>query len=181
MAKQGGTRRVALNLGIDLALTIGFVAAIRPFFTGLTWHEWLGLAVGVGVVAHTLLHRRWLSGVTRNLTRRCPRRTQVNWALDMALAVGFVVIIGSGLAISRIILPALGIGPLISFELVAIHRVASWATLALLGVKLALHGPEIARMVGRLGARRHTRQGQRAVRDAEALPAECEVDVDRAA
>ena len=180
MARRGNARRVALNLGVDLALTIGFVAAIRPFFTGLTWHEWLGLAVGVGVVAHTVLHRRWLAGVTRNLIRRCPRQTQVNWVLDMALALGFVVIIGSGLAISRIILPALGIGPVFSFELVAIHRVSSWVTLGLLGVKLALHARAIAHMVSHLGAGRSQR-GHRPAMHGDELPAECEIDAERAA
>ena len=180
MAKQGGRRRTALNLGVDLALTAAFLAAIRPFFTGLTWHEWLGLAVGIGLVAHAVLHRRWLAGVTRNLTRRCPRRTQACWVLDAALAVGFVVIIGSGLAISRIILPALGIGPLISFELVAIHRLSSWVTLGLLGVKLALHARGIVHMVSRLFAGR-SHGGRRTDWRDDELPAECDVEIEQAA
>lgn len=150
MAKQGNVRRPAANLALDAALAGGFLVALRPFLTGVAAHEWLGLAVGAGVIAHVALHRRWLAGVTRRLRAECPWRTRLYWALDAALGLGFVAILVSGVALSRVTLPGLAASPSDAFAWVAAHRAASYVTLALLAVKVALHGRSVAHTVGRL-------------------------------
>ncbi len=150
MGRRRNRDRAAASLALDAALVVGFLVALRPFLTGIAVHEWLGLAVGAGVAAHAALHRRWLAGVTRRLRGRCPMRTRLYWVLDTALGLGFVAILISGVAISRVTLPGLAASASDAFAWVVAHRIVSYATLGLLGAKLALHGRSLAHTMGRL-------------------------------
>jgi hypothetical protein len=35
-----------IKLLLDITLTIAYVVLMKPVFTGESWHEWLGLAIG---------------------------------------------------------------------------------------------------------------------------------------
>jgi hypothetical protein len=140
MGRRRNRDRAAASLALDAALVVGFLVALRPFLTGIAVHEWLGLAVGAGVAAHAALHRRWLAGVTRRLRGRCPMRTRLYWVLDTALGLGFVAILISGVAISRVTLPGLAASASDAFAWVVAHRHRLLRHAGSLGAKLALHG-----------------------------------------
>jgi hypothetical protein len=93
-------------------------------------------------------------GVTKKFFGKLPFRTRAYYALDAALLLSFLTIIGSGVAMSGAVLPALGLSGSTSFAWVTIHKLASMLTLVLLGVKLVLHRTWIAKAVKRLFARR---------------------------
>ena len=69
--------RTKVNLFLDLALTVAFLVSLKPFLTGLAIHEWLGLAIGAALAIHTILHWRWVSGITQKLLAKLPLKTRV--------------------------------------------------------------------------------------------------------
>ena len=143
-------KRMIGNLLSDTLIAVGFVVSMKPFVTGLTVHEWLGLAVGTGVVAHAALHYRWIVGVTKKLFGRLPARTRIYYLIDTWLLVAFLAIIGSGVAMSRAVLPQLGLQGDSSLIWVTVHNLSSTLTLALLAFKLVLHRRWIANTFRRL-------------------------------
>jgi hypothetical protein len=144
------------HLVLDVALTVGFVVSFRPSLTGLAVHEWLGLALGAGLIVHLVGHWKWVVGVTKRLAGRLPLRTRVYYLLDAALLFFFTTIIGSGVAMSGAVLPALGLNGSSSLGWVTIHKLASFLTLVLLGAKLVLHRNWIAQV-----AKRHFGPGEK--------------------
>jgi hypothetical protein len=144
----GRTRSTtARNLYLDIALTAGFIASLKPFVTGIPIHEWLGLAVGAGLVIHGLLHARWIAAITARLGTRLPLRTRACYALDALLMVSIASLIVTGLLLSEAVLPALGASVVPSLFMVQLHSVSAWVALGALAVKLALHAAWIANAV----------------------------------
>jgi hypothetical protein len=126
------------------------VLATSNGLSGLAAHEWLGLAVGTGLAVHLIWHWKWVVGATRKFLAKLPLKTRVYYALDAALLLSFLTIVGSGVAMSGAVLSALGLSGSAGLGWVAIHKLASMLALVLLAVKLALHGTWIGRVVRRL-------------------------------
>lgn len=137
----------ARNLYLDIALTVGFVASLKPFLTGIALHELLGLAVGVALIAHALLHRQWISAITCRLGCKMPLRTRVCYLLDALLMLAFGTLTITGVLISQAVLPALGLSGLPSLTLVSLHNLAAWIALGALAAKFALHADWIVSAV----------------------------------
>ena len=144
-------RRTTINLFLDLALAIAFLVLLRPILTGLAIHEWLGLALGCALIAHLLLHWRWTIGVARKWLSKLPLKTRVYTIVDASLLVAFPTIIGSGVAMSRAVLPLFGLTGSTGSAWFVLHKWSSMLTLALVGIKLVLHRKWIAAVVKKLG------------------------------
>ncbi len=154
MMLKDKTHRTRVNLYLDVVLTAAFLVSLKPFLTGMAFHEWLGLAVGAGLAVHAALHWRWIVGMTTKLFTKLPVKTRIYYALDAALLGAFATIIVTGVMMSQVVLPLLGLQGVSLFPLPLIHAWASDATLALLGLKLALHWTWITNTVKRqLGGR----------------------------
>lgn len=119
--------RSLTNLLLDIALTAGFVVSLWPSLTGLALHEWLGLAVGAGLIVHLVRHWKWVVGVTRQFLGKLPIKTRVLHTLDAMLLLSFLCIIGSGVAMSGAVLPVLGLSGGASFGWFVVHKLASSA------------------------------------------------------
>jgi len=141
--------RTRLNLYLDVVLTIAFLTSLKPFVTGMVFHEWLGLALGVGLALHAILHWRWIVGITTKLFSKLPLKARVYYALDAMLLGAFAIIIVTGILMSQAVLPLFGLQGVSLFLLPLIHEWASYVTLALLSVKLALHWTWIKNAVKR--------------------------------
>jgi len=96
---------------VDAALLALFVAVIEVPLTGLALHEWLGIALGVGMVTHLVQHAGWAGTTLKRIFGRTSLRNRLNYLMMGALFVGFTTIIVSGLLISESALPALGLQP----------------------------------------------------------------------
>jgi hypothetical protein len=68
-----------INLYLDLALVVGFLITMEEKLTGRTLHEWLGVALGVSLVVHLLLHWDWMVAITRRIFKKRPRSTRLNY------------------------------------------------------------------------------------------------------
>lgn len=137
--KRKKSNPVKVNFLVDLAIFVAFLAMLDPHSTGLTIHEWLGIAFGAAIVTHLLLHWQWLVASTRRFFGRLPRQTRLNYLLNGLLFVAMTVMIFSGLLISEEALPALGFSLQIGRSWRSLHALAADAILIIVGLHIALH------------------------------------------
>lgn len=108
-------------------------------FYGLVFHEWAGLAIGILFLLHKILNWTWIKKVTLGFLRRSPGRARINYILDVLLLAGMVLMILSGIAISRTIdFSWLKLGGTPMFWRL-MHTSSCFITLALFGIHLGLH------------------------------------------
>lgn len=141
MLKTIHFNKTKTKLCLDIALTTAYVVAMEPRFTGETWHEWLGLALGGAVIVHLLLNWKWVFNVTRRFFHKLQRQVRISYLLNLALFVSFAAVILSGIMISRNFQTAATLG--LSFEAQrtwrSIHAWAPQVALLVVGVHLGLH------------------------------------------
>jgi hypothetical protein len=58
-----------VNVWLDIFLAIGLVMAMMPGVTGLPMHQGIGIVLGIGVVIHLILHRKWIVATCRSCTK----------------------------------------------------------------------------------------------------------------
>ncbi len=141
MLKTIHFNKTKTKLCLDIALTTAYVVAMEPRFTGETWHEWLGLALGGAAIIHLLLNWKWVLNVTRRFFHKLQRQVRISYLLDLALFISFAAVILSGIMISRNLQTAATLG--LSFEAQrtwrSIHAWAPQVALLVVGVHLGLH------------------------------------------
>lgn len=124
------------NWILDVLLWVGFLSAFFLDFTGLEFHQWLGVALGLMATIHLVRHFNWLKAAITRLSRRALKYI----LLDIFIAGGFAVILGSGLIIST----WLNL-PLENYAIWKnIHVIISVATLMAILGKVGLHWRWIA-------------------------------------
>jgi fucose 4-O-acetylase-like acetyltransferase len=115
------------NFWIDIVIFVAFMATAitglmlwllipdgqgsgQFIFYGLTrrqWvdiHNWVGLAMLLGIIIHLVLHWRWINCVLDRFMGKLARQARINFSLDMALFSAFAVTGLSGL-VPWLILP----------------------------------------------------------------------------
>lgn len=124
-----------LNLFLDLALCIAFVVEMEEHFTGLRNHELLGLAFGAAILIHVALHWDWVLSITKRFFNKVFHESRLNYALNLALLIDMIVIVVTGIMISR----TLGLQLAVSEAIQPLHLLASHLSLVLIGLHVALH------------------------------------------
>jgi hypothetical protein len=132
--------RIQLNFWLDLTLLISVCALEAVTFTGLTLHEWLGVATAGLILIHLSMAWAWISTSSRRLASVNANRTRINYALNFCLFVSVVAAIFSGLILSEVALPAIGIRSAAgNIQWRYIHNRASDFVLILAGLHLAIN------------------------------------------
>lgn len=72
-------------------------------------HEWLGIALGAPVLIHLLLSWSWIAAAARRATAPRNARDAINSLLNVLLFITTTVVVVSGVVISQIALPWLGV------------------------------------------------------------------------
>jgi hypothetical protein len=93
--------RSRVNLYLDAGLALVFVLTMGVPFTGTRNHELLGLALGGVISVHLLLHRRWIVDVTRRFFAQLFHVSRLNYMLNLIMFIDVVVLIITGILISR--------------------------------------------------------------------------------
>lgn len=121
-------------------------------FYGLTrrqWvdiHNWMGLAMLLGVSTHLVLHWRWIDCVLDRFLGKLARQARINFSLDAVLFSAFIVTGISGL-VSWLILPGGGFqggrNPFHNATLYGLTRhqwtdIHLWVSLVMMGI-IAIH------------------------------------------
>lgn len=128
-----------IRFWLDLFIFTGFLVALEPNFTGKPLHEWLIMA-GVGtLIIHFLFHWDWLIKITLKFFKNIFHISRLNYVIAVAIFIGFITIVTSGLMISKSFLPFFGINVVEGRGWKSIHDLASNLTLLLVAFHFALH------------------------------------------
>ncbi len=144
--KKDATRT---NLWIDAALFTAVLIAFQPRLSGLALHEWLSLSFGAGILTHLALHWRWVVNVVRRFFARLPTQTRLYALLNGALLIATLGVMVSGIMMSEVALPALGITLTGGQAWHAIHALSANAIVALSLLHVAVHWKWIVNAVNR--------------------------------
>lgn len=133
------------HLLIDMGLFAGFLLAFWLELSGLSLHQWLGVALAALAVYHLLLHQKWVAAVSERFFGRTSSQARRYYLLDALLMAGFTLISLSGLLISS----WLNL-PLEGFDILGeVHVWSSILTAALVLMKIALHSGWITQALQR--------------------------------
>jgi len=129
---------IKLNFWLDVAIFAGFMIAMEPHFTGETIHEWFTVAAAGTLVVHFVLHWDWFLRLTSRFFVRIFHSSRLNYLIAIAVFLGFISIMISGLMISEHFMPALGLRFQARYAWERIHELASNLTLLLVAIHVAL-------------------------------------------
>ena len=80
------------NWIIDAALFAGFLMAFFLDWTGLEWHQWLGITLGGMALYHLVIHWRWVTAVLSRFRGRTRSQNRLYFLLDGSILTGFLTI-----------------------------------------------------------------------------------------
>ena len=151
--------RARLDFWLDAVILVGYTLAYSFGFTGLVVHEWLGLALGLVLLVHLTLHWDWVVRTTRRLvTRR--GRDRVIWLVNLALLAAMTLCVASGIVISRVAMPSLGILTISTPFWNRLHIITAEVTLGLVPVHVALRWRWIVSVARHFVTRRPRRRSR---------------------
>ena len=130
---------------VDATLFTGFLLVVNVPLTGIAIHEWLGIAIGAGLVVHLLQHGNWLATFTKRFRNAASLRNRINYVMTGLLFFAFVSIIVSGLVISEVAVPWLGVVTASSVFWLWLHLASINFVLLLTGLHIALNWGWIVR------------------------------------
>jgi hypothetical protein len=138
------------NLILDLGIFAGLLVAAAPGLTGLALHEWLSVAFFGTIVAHLLLHWKWIVSVGAQFFRKLFHSSRLQFVVDVLLFVAFITVMTSGLVISRNVLAFLGIAGVANNPVWRqLHSLSANLTILAAGLHFALHWDWVVGMVKR--------------------------------
>ncbi len=134
------SRKRSLMSGlIDTVLFIVFLVLTDPQSTGITTHEWVGIAVGLLVAVHLMRNWAWLVSTFRRLSQGQTIASKLSVALNITLFVVFALLVYTGIAISQKALPALEVVTFDNRSLRGVHGLLSNVIVGLIAAHAALH------------------------------------------
>jgi len=138
------------KLLLDLGTFITLLVVSAPRFTGETIHEWLSLALGGAIVVHLLLNWNWIVEVTARLFTKSAKNSRFNYVLNWALFASGIMIMLSGLMISKSVVPFFGLTLPQNMSWKELHEVSTNITMILMGLHVAQHWNWIVSMFKRI-------------------------------
>ena len=139
-ARSGSrARRNLLHLTLDIVIGAGTVLLLSFRFTGLLWHEWLGLAIIPALIVHLLLNWEWVAATALRTFRRMPGTLRFSAVLNTLLFIAMTLVSVSGVLISEAVVPGLAIGGTGRGFWRFLHTQSANATLVIVGLHIALH------------------------------------------
>lgn len=127
------------NFLVDIIIFGGFMIASNPAVTGIAIHEWFSLALAAALLTHLLLHWNWVKTVGLNFFRNLFHVSRFNFVLNILLYLAFIVLILSGILISRSVLPTFGLQAVRSPIWSGLHKLSANLALGLVAVHFAIH------------------------------------------
>jgi len=137
-----------MKLSLDLIMAVGLFSLFSVSAVGLAFHEVVGLALFGATILHLAFNWRWIVSFTRRLfSKNIPFKTRLGYVLNVLLLISFVIIIGSGITMSKFVFAGL-------FEEVDTFKTAHYFfsafALLLIGIHTGLHWAFIRAMFGKV-------------------------------
>jgi hypothetical protein len=137
------------NLVVDIVIFLIFLVVEAPRFSGLPAHEWLGIAIGAGVITHVLLHWQWIIEISRRFFGKAQVLARINYVLNLLLFITITTIIFTGLMISQTVVPLLGITVSQNHMWRGVHTTAASIFIGLVALHVALHWQWVVNLLHR--------------------------------
>jgi len=128
-----------LNLFLDIGLALAFVVELERHFTGLRNHELIGVAMGIALITHIVLHWKWVWNITKTFFRNLFHSSRFSYLLNVALLIDIALIIVTGVLISETLSLNLGIARDAQMTFKSLHVLASNFSLMLVATHVASH------------------------------------------
>lgn len=153
---------VRSKLLVNTLLAISFVGLSLPAVTRIPIHEWWSFVFCVIVALHLLFSWGWIVNVSRRLLASLRGEVRFNYYWDLLLYVTLAVVMVSGLVVSEVALPQMGIPHRRDVFWSVTHKVSSYAMMLVVGVHLAMHWDWVTAALKRLVTGTLTRPTPRA-------------------
>lgn len=136
---KSASSQTKVKLWIDIFIFIAFLVVMEPHLSDLPVHEWLGLSLTFVMVVHLLLSWDWIVQITKRFFKTVGGQNRINYMLNWLFLIDGVVIMMSGIMISRVAIPALGLHLTLGPGWYKLHDLSTNVALLLLGLHTALH------------------------------------------
>jgi hypothetical protein len=127
------------NFYLDIAIFLIFLFGFEPALIGRTTHEWWNLTLACALIAHLVIHWDWTAAVTFRFFRKTSNSARINYVIDLILLAVFVMMVLSGLMISRSVLSFFGLKGAPRSVWRELHSIFGNLALILVGLHIALH------------------------------------------
>ena len=133
---EGTMKKLAWRIPLDILLLVLFTTIFSKNVISLMYHEAAGLALFALILVHIFfLNSAWVKGVAcRLFQRKMPVRARIVACADILLGVSFLLIVISGVLISK---KLFGFG--LKAPWIVIHFFCSAFMVILIGVHIGLH------------------------------------------
>jgi hypothetical protein len=137
-----------MKLSLDLIMAVGLFSLFSVAAVGLAFHEVVGLALFGATILHLAFNWRWIVSFTRRLfSKNIPFKTRLGYVLNVLLLISFVIIIGSGITMSKFVFAGV-------YEEVDTFKTAHYFfsafALLLIGIHTGFHWAFIKAMFGKV-------------------------------
>jgi hypothetical protein len=137
--QKNTTSQTKTKLWLDVLIFIAFLITMDPRSSGIAVHEWLSLAMVGTMIVHLLLNWDWIVQVSSRFLGKVGGQNRVNYIVNWLLFIDGTMIMISGIMISEVALPAIGIQLSMGFAWRRLHDMSANIGLLLLGIHTALH------------------------------------------
>jgi len=88
------------NFWLDIVLAAGLGMTLIPSMGGIRIHEAVGIALGLGVIAHLSLHWKWMVAMSKSFFKKLPGAVRFKLMLNILSLFAFSLTLVSGWVIS---------------------------------------------------------------------------------
>ncbi|BAJ62830.1 DUF4405 domain-containing protein [Anaerolinea thermophila] len=138
-----------INFLLDAGIFLAFLLALEPELTGLEIHEWLSVALAGTLILHLFLHWDWVVGVLKTFFCKLIHISRLKFVVDALLLVAMIAVMVSGLMISRVVLPVLGLTVPENQDWRMLHTLSADLVLWLTALHFALNWKWVVSMIKR--------------------------------
>ena len=137
------------RLVLDMLIFLVVLLSLDRRLTGKSLHEWIPLAGAAAILLHLLLSWEWIAAVTRKFLTRGSLKQKLNYVLNWLLLIDWVLVMTSGIMVSRVALPVLGAHPTATPSWHWLHAQTANLLLFILALHLALNWAWVVNVVRR--------------------------------
>jgi hypothetical protein len=137
--QKNSSSQTKIKLWMDVLIFIAFLITMEPHSSGLAIHEWLSLAMIAALTIHLLLSWDWITEITSRFLGKMGGQNRINYILNWLLFIDGTLLMVSGVMISEVAIPALGVDLPLGFSWRRLHDMSANFVLVLLGLHTAFH------------------------------------------
>lgn len=138
--------KLSAKIALDIIMFVALIFLYKAKVLTLTYHEVMGLGIALFFLVHCLFNRTWIVDTSKKLfSKSTPTRTKFSYWITILLVIDFLLIIISGIFISKIIfrdaISSLNLGDTSIFR--NIHLFCSALSPILIGIHVGIYWPMV--------------------------------------